>query len=166
MINGRGKSDSAIVAERPTNRAGRLAAESEERRAETTGNAAQQSTRRAQNREACPRRWIAYDKWQARERRRSSPRSCITSAWDCYIAVTARKGAGGDTIVVAAEGLRASCGSGGQYGLTIGPQKKFPSLDGSSNVTATLTTMAAERSRDRSARYRTNWRTARRQLIR
>ena len=50
MINGRGKSDSAIVAERPTNKAGRLAAEPEERRAETTGNAAQLSTRRAQNR--------------------------------------------------------------------------------------------------------------------
>src|SRR6516164_2710262 len=50
MINGRGKSDSAIVAERPTNKARRLAAEPEERRAETKGNAAQQSTRRAQNR--------------------------------------------------------------------------------------------------------------------
>ncbi len=50
MINGRGKSDSAIVAERPTNKAGRLAAEPEERRAETKGNAAQQNTRRAQNR--------------------------------------------------------------------------------------------------------------------
>jgi hypothetical protein len=50
MINGRGKSDSAIVAERPTNNAGRLAAEPEERRAETKGNAAQQSTRRARNR--------------------------------------------------------------------------------------------------------------------
>src|ERR1700751_2478937 len=50
MINGRGKSDSAIVAERPTNKARQLAAEPEERRAETKGNAAQQSTRRAQNR--------------------------------------------------------------------------------------------------------------------
>jgi RNA-directed DNA polymerase len=52
MTNGRGKSDSAMVAERPTNRAGRPAAESEERRAETKGNAAQQNTRRAQNRES------------------------------------------------------------------------------------------------------------------
>jgi len=50
MINGRGKSDSAIVAERPTNKAGRPAAEPEERRAETKGNAVRQSTRRAQNR--------------------------------------------------------------------------------------------------------------------
>jgi hypothetical protein len=50
MINGRGKSDSAIVTKRPTNKAGRLAAEPEERRAETKGNAVQQSTRRTQNR--------------------------------------------------------------------------------------------------------------------
>src|SRR6516225_4422767 len=46
------KSDSAIVAERPTNKAGRPAEEPEERRAETEGNAVQQSTRRAQNRES------------------------------------------------------------------------------------------------------------------
>ena len=52
MINGRGKSDSAIVAERPTNKAGRPAEEPEERRAETEENAVQQSTRRAQNRES------------------------------------------------------------------------------------------------------------------
>ena len=31
---------------------------------------------------ACPRRWTAYDKWQGRGRRRSSPRSCTTSAWN------------------------------------------------------------------------------------
>src|SRR5215831_15295513 len=52
MMNGRGKSDSAIVAERPTNKAGRPAEEPEERRAETEGNAVQQSTHRAQNRES------------------------------------------------------------------------------------------------------------------
>jgi len=52
MMNGRGKSDSAIVAERPTNKAGQPAEEPEERRAETEGNAVQQSTRRAQNRES------------------------------------------------------------------------------------------------------------------
>src|SRR5215467_208149 len=50
MINGHGRSDSAIVAERPTNKAGQLAAEPGERRAETKGNATQQSTCRAQNR--------------------------------------------------------------------------------------------------------------------
>jgi RNA-directed DNA polymerase len=52
MMNRRGKSDSAIVAERPTNKAGQPAEEPEERRAETEGNAVQQSTRRAQNRES------------------------------------------------------------------------------------------------------------------
>jgi hypothetical protein len=52
MINRHGRSDSAIVAERPTNKAGQLAAEPGERRAESKGNAAQQSTRRAQNRES------------------------------------------------------------------------------------------------------------------
>jgi hypothetical protein len=52
LMNGRGKSDSAIVAERPTNEAGRPAEEPEERRAETEGNAVQQRTRRAQNRES------------------------------------------------------------------------------------------------------------------
>src|SRR6516162_8333436 len=78
MMNGRGKSDSAIVAERPTNKAGRPAEEPEERRAETEENAVQQSMRRAQNRESV--RWIAYDKQQDRERRKSSPRSYTTSA--------------------------------------------------------------------------------------
>ena len=52
MMNGRGKSDSAIVAGKPTNKAGQLAAESVEPRAEAEGNASQQSTRRAQDRES------------------------------------------------------------------------------------------------------------------
>ena len=46
------KSDSAIVARKPANKAGRPAAEPVERRAGTEGNAGQQSTRRAQNRES------------------------------------------------------------------------------------------------------------------
>jgi RNA-directed DNA polymerase len=50
MMHGRGKSDSAIVAVKPTNKAGEPAAETVERRAETEGNAAQQITRRAQDR--------------------------------------------------------------------------------------------------------------------
>jgi hypothetical protein len=52
MMNRRGKSDSAIVAGKPTNKAGQLAAESVEPRAEAEGNASQQSTRRAQDRES------------------------------------------------------------------------------------------------------------------
>ena len=52
MMHGREKSDLAIVAEKPTNKAGRPAAEPVEPRAGTEGNASQQSTRRAQNRES------------------------------------------------------------------------------------------------------------------
>ena len=52
MMYGRGKSDSAIVAAKLVNKAGRLAAESVERRAGTKGKAAQRSTRRAQDRES------------------------------------------------------------------------------------------------------------------
>jgi RNA-directed DNA polymerase len=52
MMHERGKSASAIVAMKPTNKAGRPAAEPVERRAGTKGNADQQSTRRAQDRES------------------------------------------------------------------------------------------------------------------
>ena len=50
MTHGRGESDSAIVAGKPTNKAGRSAAEPVEPRAEAEGNASQQSTGRAQSR--------------------------------------------------------------------------------------------------------------------
>ena len=52
MMHERGKSASAIVVTKPTNKAGQPAAEPVERRAETKGNAGQQSTRRAQDRES------------------------------------------------------------------------------------------------------------------
>ena len=52
MTHGHEKSDPAIVATKPTNEAGQLAAEPAERRAGTEGNADQQSTRRAQDRES------------------------------------------------------------------------------------------------------------------
>src|SRR5450830_1132539 len=58
MMHGRGESDSAIVAAKPTNKAERSAAEPVEPRAEAEGNASQQSTHRAQC--ACHRRWGAY----------------------------------------------------------------------------------------------------------
>ena len=51
-MHGREKSDSAIIATKPTNKAGRPVAEPVERRAGTKGNADQQSTRRAQDRES------------------------------------------------------------------------------------------------------------------
>jgi RNA-directed DNA polymerase len=51
-MHGCEKSDPAIVARKPTNKAGRPAAEPVERRAGAEGNAGQQSTRRAQDRES------------------------------------------------------------------------------------------------------------------
>jgi retron-type reverse transcriptase len=50
MMDAGEKSDSAIVATKPTNKAGRPVAEPVERRAGTKGNAGQQRTRRAQDR--------------------------------------------------------------------------------------------------------------------
>lgn len=52
MMYGREKSDSAIVAKKLANKAGLPAAEQVEPRAGTEGNAGQQRTRRAQNRES------------------------------------------------------------------------------------------------------------------
>src|SRR6266446_1421996 len=49
-MHGREKSDSAIVAGKPTNKAGQPAAEPVEPRAEAKGNASQQRTRRTQSR--------------------------------------------------------------------------------------------------------------------
>ena len=49
MMHGRGKSDEAIVAVKPANKAERSAAELVERRAGTEGNAGQLSTRWAQS---------------------------------------------------------------------------------------------------------------------
>src|SRR5258708_39704014 len=54
MMNGRGESDSAIVAGKPTNKAERSAAEPAEPRAEAKGKGGQQSTRRGQNRGSVP----------------------------------------------------------------------------------------------------------------
>ena len=51
MMHGREKSDSAIVAVKSANKAGKPAAESMEPRAEAKGNASQQSTGRTQRRE-------------------------------------------------------------------------------------------------------------------
>ena len=50
MMHGHEKSDFAIVAVKPANNAGQSAAEPVERRAETKGNAGQQSTHRTQSR--------------------------------------------------------------------------------------------------------------------
>ena len=60
MTYGCGKSDSAILAGKPTNKAEQSAAESVEQRVEAKGNTGQQSTYRAQDREKCHKRWTAY----------------------------------------------------------------------------------------------------------
>jgi hypothetical protein len=52
MMHEREKSDPAIVARKPANKARRLAAERVERRAGTKRNTGQQSTYRAQNRDS------------------------------------------------------------------------------------------------------------------
>jgi RNA-directed DNA polymerase len=52
MMHGRGKSDPGIGAVKPANKAAPTAAESVEQRTGTKGNASQQSTRRAQDRES------------------------------------------------------------------------------------------------------------------
>src|SRR3954467_2938968 len=69
MMNGHEKSDSAIVAVKPTNKAGQPAAEPGERRAGTEGNAGQQSTCRAQNRES-----VALDRVRTAARHRKKER--------------------------------------------------------------------------------------------
>ena len=51
-MHGHEKSDSTVVARKSTNKTGRPAAESVERRVGTEGNASQHNTRRAQNRES------------------------------------------------------------------------------------------------------------------
>jgi len=52
MMHGDWKSDFAIVAVKPTNKAGQPGAESVEQRAKAKGNVSQQSTCRAQDRES------------------------------------------------------------------------------------------------------------------
>src|ERR1019366_16092 len=86
MTNECGKSASVIVAVKPTNEAGQPAAEPVKRRAETKGNADQQNTRRAQDRESVAVwqvRWAAYEKSQGKGRRNGSPRSSTISALVC-----------------------------------------------------------------------------------
>src|SRR5947199_4307291 len=77
MMHGCGKSDFAIVAEKPTNKAEQSAAESAEPRAETKGNANQQSTQRTQSRvsvsQALERMRQAFAVWtRGRSRMRES----------------------------------------------------------------------------------------------
>ena len=73
------KSDSGRVAAKPTNKAGRPAAEPVEPRPGTKGNAAQQSTRRTQSRGRDPGAGPRTASRKAKEEADSSPRSSTTS---------------------------------------------------------------------------------------
>ena len=64
MMHDREKSDSAIVAGKPTNKAGANAVEPVDPRAEAKGNVSQQSTRRAQDRESVYQALERYGKPQ------------------------------------------------------------------------------------------------------
>src|ERR1700738_4044309 len=77
MMHEREKSGLAIVAVKPTNKAERFAAEPVEPRAGAEGNVGQHSTDRAQNRATVSQ---ALERIRQVARRRSSPRSSITSA--------------------------------------------------------------------------------------
>jgi hypothetical protein len=68
MTNGGGKSGSAIVAVKPTNKAERSAAEPVEPRAEAKGNAGQQSTLRTQSRDS-----VSQELERIRQVRRQTP---------------------------------------------------------------------------------------------
>jgi hypothetical protein len=78
MMHGHGKSDSAIVARKPTNKAGQLAAEPVERRAGAEGNASQQSTFRAQNRARVSQ---ALERIRQVERQTNGDVRCASAAW-------------------------------------------------------------------------------------
>src|SRR5437763_4419566 len=68
MMHERGKSDIAIVAVKPANKAEQSAAEPVEPRAVTKGNADQQSTSRAQSRTGVEDETVTVDVSQALER--------------------------------------------------------------------------------------------------
>ena len=78
MTHGREKSDPATVARKPTNKAVATAAEPVERRAGTEGNASQQSTLRAQDRDGVSQA-LERVRQAGNGRRRGSPGSSTTS---------------------------------------------------------------------------------------
>ena len=80
MMHGHEKSDSAIVATKPPNKAGIAAAEAVEPRVGTKGNTGQHSMRRTQIRESVSQALDRVGMPQGKGRRRSSPRSSTISA--------------------------------------------------------------------------------------
>jgi hypothetical protein len=82
MMDGREKSDLAVVAMKPTNKAGKPAAEPVERRAGPRGKRTSKARAGLRTGQVCHRRWVAYGRPQG-EGRRSSPRSSIILARRC-----------------------------------------------------------------------------------
>src|ERR1700752_3278080 len=80
MMHGREKSDSAIVAVKPTNKAVPTAAEPVEPRAGAKGNARQQSTHRTQGRERVTQALESVRQAARQRKKESSPHSSTTSA--------------------------------------------------------------------------------------
>src|SRR5262245_27457849 len=74
MMHGREKSDSAIVAGKPTNKAVLTAAEPVERRAGAKGNARQQSTHRTQSRERASQALVRVRRAHRSAFRRHAPK--------------------------------------------------------------------------------------------
>jgi RNA-directed DNA polymerase len=87
MMHGREKSDSAIVAGKPTNKVEQSAAEPVEPRAETEGNTSQQSTCRAQDRESVSQA-LERIRQAARQRKKEKFTSSPGGAFSAIIAST------------------------------------------------------------------------------
>ena len=83
MMHGREKSDPAIVAAKPANNDGQPSAELVERRAGAEGNAGQDRTRRAQDRESVSQGLDRVRHVARTGRRNGSPRSSTTSPPTC-----------------------------------------------------------------------------------
>ena len=68
MMHGHEKSDSAIVAKKLPNKAGKPAAEAVERRAGTKGNTVSKARAGLRSGKACPRRWSVCGEPQGKSR--------------------------------------------------------------------------------------------------
>ena len=83
MMHGLEKSDSAVVATKPANKAGRPAAERAEPRTGTKENAPSHTRDGHRAAVACHRGWTVYGTLRGSGRRSGSLRCCITSRSIC-----------------------------------------------------------------------------------
>jgi hypothetical protein len=112
MMHGREKSDSAIVAGKPMNKAVLTAAESVERRAGAKGNPSQQSTTGHRAGSTCHKRWSAYGEPQDQRLAVIHPR------WEPYARIGhVRICAGGREVTRVPTAIRAHVGGGQSLAL-------------------------------------------------